>query len=247
MILTCPSCATRYQADAAKFPADGRQVRCAKCGHVWHQAAPAAEAPPPPVTEPAAVVSAPALVAQPEEPSPPDTGVRPWPKGPMRPSPSPAAKASGSGTSFAAGLGIALGWIGLIAVVLLIGLAAVRYRQEITAIWPQSAGVYSRLGMKVNAHGVDLVHVEYHRESEDGQVVLAVTGCIVNNGTRELPVPQNMRITLNDDANHELYHWDYTPSARTLKPGQSIPFMTRLSSPPAGARHLDVRFAKDNS
>src|SRR5471032_2416724 len=37
MILTCPSCATRYQADEAKFPAAGRQVRCAKCGHVWHQ------------------------------------------------------------------------------------------------------------------------------------------------------------------------------------------------------------------
>jgi hypothetical protein len=151
------------------------------------------------------------------------------------------------GPGFAAGLGIALGWIGLIAVVLLIGLAAVRYRQEITEIWPQSAAVYSRLGMNVNAHGLDLVHVNYHRENEDGEVVLAVTGSIVNNGARELPVPQTIRITLNDGANHELYHWDFTPSARTLKPGQSIPFMTRLSSPPAGARRLDVRFAPDNS
>src|SRR5258706_14061376 len=37
MILTCPQCATRYQVDANKFPASGRNVRCAKCGHVWHQ------------------------------------------------------------------------------------------------------------------------------------------------------------------------------------------------------------------
>jgi hypothetical protein len=28
-----------------------------------------------------------------------------------------------------------------------------------------------------------------------------------------------------------------------LKPGQSSPFLTRLSSPPAAARHLEVRFA----
>src|ERR1700683_497781 len=38
MILTCPACGTRYQADEAKFPPDGRMVRCAKCSHVWHQA-----------------------------------------------------------------------------------------------------------------------------------------------------------------------------------------------------------------
>src|ERR1041385_3844871 len=45
MILTCPSCDTRYSVDAAKFPAAGRNVRCAKCGHSWHQAgeAPALE------------------------------------------------------------------------------------------------------------------------------------------------------------------------------------------------------------
>jgi len=46
MILTCPRCATRYQADAAKFPSAGRNVRCAKCGEVWHQVPPA-EAPDP--------------------------------------------------------------------------------------------------------------------------------------------------------------------------------------------------------
>jgi predicted Zn finger-like uncharacterized protein len=37
MKLICPQCATRYQADAAKFPPAGRAVRCGKCRHVWHQ------------------------------------------------------------------------------------------------------------------------------------------------------------------------------------------------------------------
>ena len=140
-------------------------------------------------------------------------------------------------------LAVAAGWIALVAVILAIGYSAVRYRQEISVIWPQSAGVYSSLGMKLNAHGIDLAHVDYRRESEDGQMVLAVSGNIVNSSSRELPVPQNVRVTLSDASNHELYHWSFTPNVQTLKPGQSSPFLTRLSSPPAAARHLEVRFA----
>jgi len=40
MILACPECRTRYQTDALNFPPAGRKVRCAKCGHIWHQQAP---------------------------------------------------------------------------------------------------------------------------------------------------------------------------------------------------------------
>jgi hypothetical protein len=122
----------------------------------------------------------------------------------------------------------------------------VRYRQDIAVIWPQSAGVYSSLGMHVNSSGIDFRQVDYQRESEDGQVVLAVKGMIVNVGSRELPVPQTVRVTLSDASNRELYHWSFKPDATVLKPGQSVPFITRLSSPPAAARHLEVRFAKDS-
>ncbi|HKD48898.1 MAG TPA: DUF3426 domain-containing protein, partial [Rhizomicrobium sp.] len=145
--------------------------------------------------------------------------------------------------AWAAILGVAAGWVALIAVVLVIGYAAVKYRQEIAMIWPQSAGVYSSLGLKVNNRGIDFTHVDYHRESEDGQVVLAVTGAIVNDANRELPVPQSVRVTLSDANNHELYHWNFTPNVLTLKPGQTAAFLTRLASPPATATHLEVRFA----
>jgi predicted Zn finger-like uncharacterized protein len=40
MIITCPSCSTRYPVDASSFAPSGRKVRCAKCGHSWHQAPP---------------------------------------------------------------------------------------------------------------------------------------------------------------------------------------------------------------
>ena len=64
---------------------------------------------------------------------------------------------------------------------------------------------------------------------------------IVNNADRELPVPQTVIVTLSDAGNHELYHWPFKPGAQSLKPKQSIPFFTRLSSPPAAARRLEVR------
>jgi len=54
-----------------------------------------------------------------------------------------------------------------------------------------------------------------------------------------------VRVTLSDASNHELYHWNFTPEAQTLHPGQSIPFLTRLSSPPVSARHMEVRFSQD--
>ena len=238
MILTCPACATRYEVDEAKFPPQGRQVRCAKCGHNWFQPGPEPEAP-------VLAEAAPAPVAAPEPVPDMDMPAPAAAAASVRARTASAPAARKPRTALLPMLGVVLGWIGLIGVVLLIGLSAVRYRQEITVIWPQSAGVYNKLGMKVNARGVDFAGVEYHRESEDGQVVLAVTGQIVNNGTRELPVPQTVRVTLSDAGNKELYHWNFKPEVQTIKPGQSVPFLTRLSSPPALARHMEVRFAKD--
>jgi predicted Zn finger-like uncharacterized protein len=240
MILTCPNCDTRYSVDGTKFPPAGRTVRCAKCGHSWHQAGetpepeqgPIFEAPvPEPEPEPGPSLSA----AAPAYPVNTPSSIRAY---------APAAVAESRGP-LGPRLAVVAGWIGLIAVVLLIAVSAVRYRQDIAVIWPQSTGVYSSLGLKVNASGIDFRQVDYRRESEDGQIVLAVSGVIVNTGARELPVPQTVRVTLSDADNHELYHWTFKPTATILKAGQSVPFTTRLSSPPAAARHLEVRFAKD--
>ncbi len=241
MILTCPSCDTRYSVDGAKFPAAGRTVRCAKCGHSWHQpgegeAVPEAAPEIPTEAAPAAALASTEAPASTSDPFPVNLS-------PTRAF-APAAVAPERGP-MGPKLAVVAGWAGLIVVVLLIAVSAVRYRQDIAVIWPQSAGVYSSLGLKVNASGIDFRQVDYRRETEDGQVVLAVSGVIVNAGSRQLTVPQTVRVTLSDVNNHEVYHWTFKPTATVLGPGQSVPFMTRLSSPPAAARHLEVRFAKD--
>src|SRR3954470_1425498 len=210
MILTCPSCDTRYSVDGTKFPPQGRTVRCAKCGHSWHQAAEApaelehaAEPGPVPPPPPSAQAAIPEPVpSAPAESFSPTRAYAPAPVQPREPR-----------VPLGSRLAVVAGWIGLVAVVLLIGLSAVRYRQDIAVIWPQSAGVYSSLGLKVNASGIDFREVSYKRESEDGQVVLAVSGRIVNGGPRELPVPQTVRVTLSDVNNHEVYHWTFKPNA----------------------------------
>ena len=37
MIVSCPECNKRYQVESGLIPDQGRQVRCASCGHVWLQ------------------------------------------------------------------------------------------------------------------------------------------------------------------------------------------------------------------
>lgn len=239
MILTCPQCATRYQTDAALFAPPGRKVKCAKCAHVWLQSAPppepelemASDEPPPsgPIAEPAPQRAA---YAPPREAAARDE---------YAPAPAVPAQSRGPATPWSTRLGLAAGWLGLALIVLVIGWAAETYRQQIASLWPQSSSLYSALGLKVNARGIDIVNPSDHIEKEDGQFVLVVTGKLVNITQRELTVPP-LSVVLTDDDMRALYQWSFSPGASTLKPGESVAFRTRLSSPPSGVKHLQIRF-----
>jgi predicted Zn finger-like uncharacterized protein len=240
MILTCPQCDTRYQADAAKFRPAGRNVRCAKCGHLWHQ-----DAPPP---EPDAIVD----VAEPEpEPVPAPPPPMAMPAAPPRPQafvPNPVVArevpAPRGPSRWPARIALGFGWIGLAAVILLIGWSAMTFRRQIATIWPQSASLYSALGMKAQTSGLDIQNYASARVSENGQPVLVVSGTVANTGAHELPVPQ-LRAALTDEESRELYHWTFMPGVMTLKPGQSTRFRSRLTNPPGGGSHVELRFAKE--
>jgi hypothetical protein len=119
---------------------------------------------------------------------------------------------------------------------------ALRFRQEIAVLWPQSSSLYAALGVPVNVRGIEFSGVTYRRDVEDGQVVLAVRGNLVNISRREQTVPAIV-VTVTDADQHELYHWSFSAPKSTLTAGQTIAFLTRLPRPPAGARHLKLRFA----
>jgi len=252
MILTCPACQTRYKADASKFPPQGRDVRCARCGHTWHQAPPEPEPtqdvlPPEPET-PASPPPPPQATPEPEAPQPEQYAQPPVrdeepqaqeQEKAVQQQPEPAAARA----SKVRKLGLSAGWIGLAAVVLAAVLGTAIFRGQIVHAWPRSASLYAALGMTVPASGLQIDDVKWHVAMEGGQVVGTVTGTLTNVSSRELPVPQ-LRVGLIGSEKHELYHWTFAPDVMTLRPGQTMRFETRLSSPPEGAHNLEVRFAK---
>jgi predicted Zn finger-like uncharacterized protein len=253
MILTCPNCATRYQADASKFPAAGRSVRCAKCGNVWHQLGPAPE--PDPDAELVVEEPTPAPSSPPPEPEPAPAIAAQSRVAAFAPSPSIAAEddedeteddsrehAAAPGSMLGRGA-VAGGWVLLVALILVIGWAAVSFRDSIATWVPQTSSFYSAAGLPVSPAGIDFSDVAYQSQTEDGQPVLAVTGRIVNRSNHELNVPL-VRVSLFDRDRHELYHWTFVPGVSTLEPGQYAKFRTRLSSPPAGTHSLEIRFAQ---
>ena len=243
MILTCPSCRTRYQADSAHFHSPGRNVRCAKCGETWFQAAPDAEA----QTEPEPVITPPAfdevtVATDLSEPAPAESSALNFGAGEQAPE-APLLRPQRAERGLGARLANAAGWVVFFVLIGGIGWSTVQYRQTIASLWPQSASFYTFIGMPVNVRGIAIANVAYKQEYEDGQPVLSVTGKVVNVSNKEQAVPE-IRVVLLDDAKHELYQWTFDAGIPTLKPGSESAFVTRLSSPPSEARNLDVRFAE---
>jgi predicted Zn finger-like uncharacterized protein len=240
MILTCPECTTRYQTDASQFAPDGRKVRCAKCGHVWHQAPPAAE--PEPGLEDTAS-------AAPEEPEaePVEASKR---EAPTREAYAPSPRVEPAPTRFSPPshllerLGYGAGWAVLGIMVLAVVWSAVHYRQGIANLWPQSSSLYAAIGLPVNTRGLEFRDKSAHYEMQGGQDVLVITGDLVNITSRELSVPA-IRVSLTDADKRELYHWNFSAGVSTLHPGQQASFRTRLPSPPPTARGIELRFAAE--
>lgn len=251
MILVCPNCAARYEVDGTQFPAEGRKVRCKKCGHVWHQqpepdraeieaeifnsppdSEPAVEIAPEAEAEFEAETDAPPAWRTPvteDEEADDDDGYR-------LDEPAPTIKRAGGNAL------VMLGWAALVAVILVIGWSAANYRSQIVGIWPQSASLFSRLGMAVNTRGLDFADIRHTNQTEDGQPVLVITGKVVNVTGKQLDVPP-LRVILSDANKTAIYDWSFEPSRHALAPGQAIAFHTRLSNPPSATRHVQLRFA----
>lgn len=239
MILTCPQCATRYQVDAAKFPPAGRNVRCAKCGHLWHQLG---HAPEPDAESEVVVRELPPRVHEAETQAADMRDPAHAPMSSMRSTRDDEERES-RGTSWLGGVAVAGGWLFLVALVLAIGWAAIVFRDSVATWLPQTSSLYAAAGLPVNPRGMELTNIVSRRQVEDGQDVLAVTGNIVNRSAHELSVPL-LRVALFDAEKHEIYHWTFVSALSTLKPGESTRFRTRLPSPPPGMHDLEVRFAR---
>jgi len=224
MIVSCPSCTTRYDL-GQHVGADAFGVSCRRCGHQWKEY---------PVVDVQALPASRALQVIEHEPEP-DLDIARLVE---------AAKTSRH--EFAAKrrakLKRAGGWASLAICAILPSLVALLAPEATVLAAPISYKAYQKLGWNVNIYGLDIRHIEQQNKNLDGQHILLVKGEISNptNEVRKIP---SLRFALNDTDGKELYTWTLDTTARPLRPGETTSFSTRVAAPPELAQNVKIRFA----
>jgi predicted Zn finger-like uncharacterized protein len=223
MILTCPECSTRYLTDPVALGQTGRTVRCAKCGHSWHQM-------PPVDAGPRAEVLSPSL-----EPPLSQTYVPPPGGGlPARIEPRAPRRRGGA-------------WA-LAAVLVLVILGGLYLgRAHIVAAWPGAAPVYASVGLPVEMApaGLSFADVTLTRQSINGRDTVVVEGRILNNGSAALPVPP-LLASVRDADDRIVETWTERLEIDELAAGAALDFRTSRTDLPEAAQRLAVGFAADS-
>jgi len=128
----------------------------------------------------------------------------------------------------------------ILTLVLLIA-ALISWRESIVRHAPQLASFYGSIGMPVNLRGLVFSNVKTDKEASEGVPVLLVEGTITSVSKNSVEVPR-LRFALRNDSGQEIFSWTAKPENSTLAPGESLPFRSRLASPPSGGRDVVVRF-----
>jgi predicted Zn finger-like uncharacterized protein len=118
----------------------------------------------------------------------------------------------------------------------------VGWRSDIVRALPQTASFYALTGLPVNLRGLTFDGVVSTTERQEGEPILVVEGNIVNNTHKVIRVPR-LKFAMRNAVAQEIYSWTADPARRSLPPGETVAFRTRLASPPVEARDLVLRFA----
>ena len=119
--------------------------------------------------------------------------------------------------------------------------ALINWRVAVVRSFPQAASLFAAIHLPVNLRGLDFADVKSSEETDQGVPVLVVDGKIVNVTNQVLEVPR-LRLALHNAAGREVYAWTALPTSSVLGPGDSLPFRTRLASPPTDGKAVMVRF-----
>jgi hypothetical protein len=129
----------------------------------------------------------------------------------------------------------------VIALLLAVNASVLGWRSDVVRAMPQTASLFAAIGLPVNLRGLAFVDVKTTKEMHDGVPVLLVQGTIANVSRQPHDVGR-LRFAMRNSAGREIYTWTTLPARSALAPGESLPFQTRLASPPSEGREVVVRF-----
>jgi hypothetical protein len=115
------------------------------------------------------------------------------------------------------------------------------WRADVVRLLPQTANFYKMVGLNVNLRGLAFKDVKVSTETVEGKPVLVIEGVIVAETKKTVELPR-LRFSVRDAQGTEIYAWNTVLDQTTLKPGDHAWFKSRLASPPAEGRSIDIRF-----
>ena len=271
MHIVCPHCTTSYAINLATLGEAGRTVRCARCKETWLARPEDAiePAPVPAMAEVGAarqrdiaaewgttaedegdapVVESPSIAADGPEGDASSEGKDDWialvrdagddetaPRGGWFGSRFKAGRKERSGGRSLGSLTTACAAMGALVVALLV------WRADVVRLLPQTATFYKMVGLNVNLRGVAFRDVKVTTETVEGKPVLVIEGVIVGESRKTVDLPR-LRFSVRDAQGAEIYAWNTVLEQTILKPGDHAAFKSRLASPPAEGKSIDIRF-----
>jgi predicted Zn finger-like uncharacterized protein len=262
MILSCPSCSSRFKVNADQIGLGGRKVKCAKCGHTWHATPDQDEEAPlePAPADGAADGEDTGMLAGtaedeagtageedlPDEPPPFESfeAMRAQMEGGRRRRrgrPDPEAPRRSRTRAV-------LPWLVLLLVVGGLVWSSWSYRYSIVNTVPSAARLYAAVGIPINtvAPGLSIEGVTPSRRLKNGTSVLMVSGRVVNKTDATQPVPA-MRVTLKGANGTEIASWRVAAKSAAIPPGGSTAFSAEKANPPENAQGVTIRFIQPGS
>ena len=265
MIVSCPSCQTRYKVDTNAISRNGRTVRCVKCQHTWVQNRPPVEEVPAHDDDD---FEGPVVTDEVEDTLPDDApdgdfddlgpdidddfddelgedvdlGDAPVDLADFEPQ--QIDRSTGRAVRQQKSvIGAVIGWT-LLAAIVFGGLgSSIYYRDILLEKWPKSNRLYSLigLGIEVPGAGLEIQNVMPERHREDDVMSLVIKGDVINTSQKVRNVPR-FRGALNDSEGNEVHSWIFTIRQEILLPRESVPFISKVESPPKGASDLSITF-----
>jgi predicted Zn finger-like uncharacterized protein len=132
-------------------------------------------------------------------------------------------------------------WTAIILLLFAFNIALVGARSEVVRYLPQTASLFSAIGLPVNLRNLKFDNVRIAKENADGVNVLVVEGMIVSTSGKAAEVPR-LRFAARNATGQEVYTWTALPGRSVLGPDETLPFSSRLVLPPADAVDVMVRF-----